>query len=139
MWWFVVVCDGLSYSHSTHTPTQAASFFVVARIRLGTILRRFSINYFSGLGLRVRVWVGVGVSVVITPGGDMVMVSLGLGSELGLGLGYGYKYVWGYGYGYNNNNGRNGSCLTWLATSLEEKRRWLIINASPRGKCSNNI
>ena len=36
----------------------------------------------------------------------------------------------------NNNNGRNGSCLTWLATSLEEKRRWLIINASPRGQCS---
>ena len=35
----------------------------------------------------------------------------------------------------NNNNGRNGSCLTWLATSLEEKRRWLIINASPRGQC----
>ena len=129
MWWFVVVCDGLSYSHSTHTPTQAVSFFFVARIRLGTILRRFSINYFSGLGLRVR----VRVSVVITPGGDMVMVSLGLGSELGLGLGYGYKYVWGYGY--NNNNDRNGSCLTWLATSLEEKRRWLIINASPRGQC----
>ena len=36
----------------------------------------------------------------------------------------------------NNNNGRNDSCLTWLATSLEEKRRWLIINASPRGQCS---
>ena len=36
----------------------------------------------------------------------------------------------------NNNNGRNGSCLTWLATSLEEKRRWLVINASPRGQCS---
>ena len=35
-----------------------------------------------------------------------------------------------------NNNGRNGSCLTWLATSLEEKRRWLVINASPRGQCS---
>ena len=34
---------------------------------------------------------------------------------------------------YNNNNGRNGSCLTGLVTSLEEKRRWLIINASPRG------
>ena len=34
------------------------------------------------------------------------------------------------------NNGRNGSCLTWLATSLEEKRRWLVINASPRGQCS---
>ena len=26
--------------------------------------------------------------------------------------------------------------LTWLATSLEEKRRWLVINASPRGQCS---
>ena len=36
----------------------------------------------------------------------------------------------------HNNNGRNGSCLTWLATSLEEKRIWLIINASPRGQCS---
>ena len=36
----------------------------------------------------------------------------------------------------NNNNRRNGSCLTWLATSLEEKRRWLVINASPRGQCS---
>ena len=35
-----------------------------------------------------------------------------------------------------NNNGRNDSCLTWLATSLEEKRRWLVINASPRGQCS---
>ena len=23
-----------------------------------------------------------------------------------------------------------------VATSLEEKRRWLIINASPRGQCS---
>ena len=34
------------------------------------------------------------------------------------------------------NNDRNGSCLTWLATSLEEKRRWLIMNASPRGQCS---
>ena len=37
---------------------------------------------------------------------------------------------------YNNgrliyNNGRNGSYLT-----LEEKRRWLILNASPRGQCS---
>ena len=31
---------------------------------------------------------------------------------------------------YNNNNnnnvGRIGSCLTWLATSLEERRRWPI-------------
>ena len=38
------------------------------------------------------------------------------------------------GYNNNNNNGRNGSCLTWLATSLQEKRRWLIMNAAPRGK-----
>ena len=78
-----------------------ASFFFGARIWLGTISGRFSINYFSArLGLRVWVSVGVGVrvSVVII---DMVRVSLGLGSELrlGLGLGYGCKYVWGYVYG----------------------------------------
>ena len=50
--------------------------FFGARIWLGTILGRFSINYFSGLGLRirVRVWVrvsigvGVRVSVVIWSG-----------------------------------------------------------------------
>ena len=58
-----------------------ASFFFGARIWLGTIFGRFSINYFSGLGLRIRVWVSVGVGV-------MVRVSLGLGSELRLGLGY---------------------------------------------------
>ena len=44
---------------------QAASFFFGARIWLGTILGRFSINYFSGLGLRIRVWVRVRVSVGI--------------------------------------------------------------------------
>ena len=44
-----------------------ASFFFGACIWLGTILGRFSIIYFSGLGLRirVRVRVRVGVSVVI--------------------------------------------------------------------------
>ena len=44
---------------------REASFFFGARIWLGTvtILGRFSINYFSGLGLRVRVWVRVGVRV----------------------------------------------------------------------------
>ena len=38
-----------------------ASFFFGVRIRLGTILGRFSIIYFRGLGLRirVRVWVRV--------------------------------------------------------------------------------
>ena len=42
-------------------------FFFGARIRLGAIIGRFSINYFSGLGLRirVRVRVRVWVSVVI--------------------------------------------------------------------------
>ena len=42
-----------------------ASFFFGARIWLGTILCRFSINYFSGLGLkiRVRVWIRVMVRV----------------------------------------------------------------------------
>ena len=49
---------------------RAASFFFGARIWLGTILGRFSINYFSGLGLRIRVWVRVevGVSMVIWSG-----------------------------------------------------------------------
>ena len=44
-----------------------ASFFSGVRIRLGTILGRFSIIYFRELGLRikVRVWVGVRVSVVL--------------------------------------------------------------------------
>ena len=47
--------------------------FFGARIRLGTILGRFSINYFSGLGLRnmVRVWVRVRVRVNV---GDRVSV-----------------------------------------------------------------
>ena len=42
-------------------------FFFGARIWLGTILCRFSINYFSGLGLkiRVRVWVRVRVMVMV--------------------------------------------------------------------------
>ena len=40
-----------------------ASFFSGVPIRLGTILGRFSIIYFRGLGLRVRVWVGVRVRV----------------------------------------------------------------------------
>ena len=45
-----------------------ASFFFGVRIRLGTILGRFSIIYFRGLGLRirVRVWVGVGVGVRVS-------------------------------------------------------------------------
>ena len=34
---------------------------------LGTILGRFSINYFSArLGLRIRVWVSVGVGVRVS-------------------------------------------------------------------------
>ena len=60
-----------------------ASFFFGARIWLGTILGRFSIIYFSGLGLRIRVRVWVWVRV---------MVGLGLGFGLGLGLGLGL--VW---------------------------------------------
>ena len=46
-----------------------ASFFFGVRIMLGTILGRFSIIYFRGLGLmirvRVRVWVRVWVSVSV--------------------------------------------------------------------------
>ena len=57
------------------SPGPAASFFFWVRIMLGTILGRFSIIYFRGLGLRIKVmvWVmvrarvrvGVGVSVVL--------------------------------------------------------------------------
>ena len=50
---------------------RAHNFFFGVRIMLGTILGRFSIIYFRGLGLRikvmvwarVRVWVRVGVGV----------------------------------------------------------------------------
>ena len=53
-----------------------ASFLFGARIWLGTILGRFSINYFSGLGLRisVRVWGWVRVRVRV-----WVRVSVGVG------------------------------------------------------------
>ena len=54
--------------HHKYSRTASVIFFGV-RIRLGTILGRFSIIYFRGLGLRirasVRVRVGVGVSVVL--------------------------------------------------------------------------
>ena len=58
--------------------TRLASFFFGVRIMLGTILGRFSIIYFRGLGLRikvmvwvmvrarVRVWVRVGVGVRVS-------------------------------------------------------------------------
>ena len=36
----------------------------------------------------------------------------------------------------NNNNGRNGSCLTWLATSLGPRGEAQMAYASPRGQCS---
>ena len=38
---------------------RAASFFFGVRIMLGTILGRFSIIYFRGLGLRIKVMVWV--------------------------------------------------------------------------------
>ena len=46
---------------------RTASFFFGVRILLGTILGRFSIIYFRGLGLRIRVmvWVMVRVGVVV--------------------------------------------------------------------------
>ena len=59
---------------SRHVSTvQWASFFFGVRIMLGTILGRFSIIYFRGLGLRItvrvwvraRVWVRVWVSVSV--------------------------------------------------------------------------
>ena len=59
-------------------PGPGASFFFGARIWLGTILGRFSINCFSGLGLRIRVQ------------------GFGLGLGLGLGLGVILEGVGGY-------------------------------------------
>ena len=74
-------CDSLTESHLIRTlitkmtrsgpaPGPNASFLFGARIWLGTILGRFSINYFSGLGLRirVRVWVWVRVRVWVSVG-----------------------------------------------------------------------
>ena len=47
--------------------SSAGVIFFGARIWLGTILGRFSINYFSArLGLRIRVWVSVGVGVRVS-------------------------------------------------------------------------
>ena len=53
---------------------RAASFFFGARIWLGTILGRFSINYFIGLGLRIRVRVWVRIRVRV-----WVRVNVGVG------------------------------------------------------------
>ena len=61
------------------TITRGRVIFFGVRIRLGTILGRFSIIYFRGLGLRVRVSVMVRFSVVLWS------VNLGLGSEFRLG------------------------------------------------------
>ena len=56
--------DSSSSSSSSDT-VQGASFFFGARIWLGIILCRFSINYFSGLGLKIRVRVSVRVRVMV--------------------------------------------------------------------------
>ena len=50
-----------------------------------------------------------------------------------------YYFAGRYNYYNNNNIGRNGSCLTWLATSLEERRRWPIINASHEDNVLNKF
>ena len=36
----------------------------------------------------------------------------------------------------NNNNGRNGSFFYVGGYLIEERRRWPVITASPRGQCS---
>ena len=64
---------------NTHEPSKSQNQHIIARlrthpgsviffgvrIRLGTILGRFSIIYFRGLGLRVRVWVTVWARVIV--------------------------------------------------------------------------
>ena len=59
--------------NASQARNRNASFFFGVRIMLGTILGRFSIIYFRGLGLRIRVrvwvrvrlWVRVWVSVSV--------------------------------------------------------------------------
>ena len=36
----------------------------------------------------------------------------------------------------NNNNGRNGSFFYVAGYLIEERRRWPVITACPRGQCS---
>ena len=36
----------------------------------------------------------------------------------------------------NNNNGRNGRFFYVAGYPIEERRRWPVITASPRGQCS---
>ena len=58
-----------------HRVTRASGvIFFGVRIRLGTILGRFSIMYFRGLGLRVWVWVRVRVSVRVSVMGRVSVV-----------------------------------------------------------------
>ena len=52
----------------TRSAGRVASFFFGVRIMLGTILGRFSIIYFRGLGLRIRVMVWVMVRVCVRVG-----------------------------------------------------------------------
>ena len=37
---------------------------------------------------------------------------------------------------FNNNIGRNGSFFYVAGYLIEERRRWPVITASPRGQCS---
>ena len=87
----------------------AASFFFGARIWLGTILGRFSINYFSGLplGLRIRVIVWVRVRVRVG-----VRAKLWLGLVLGLGVrdgGQGGQLPPQFGQFFDMNSGREST------------------------------
>ena len=72
---------------------RVASFFFGVRIMLGTILGRFSIIYFRGLGLRIRVrvwvshlvlWLGLGLVWCYGQGKFRVRVRVRVGFGLGL-------------------------------------------------------
>ena len=75
------LADAVSIIAHNRIAWRAASFFFGVRIRLGTILGRFSIIYFRGLGLtiRVRVWVMVRARV-------RVSVRVGLGVRVSVVL-----------------------------------------------------
>ena len=68
-----MVVRGRAPSRPATRAHAARVIFFGARIRLGTILCRFSINYFSGLGLMIRVRVCVRVRVRVW---DRVRVSV---------------------------------------------------------------
>ena len=58
--WWIIQYQLLQWCHH-----PVGVIFFGVRVRLGTILGRFSIIYVRGLGLRIRVWIWVRVWVMV--------------------------------------------------------------------------